>query len=118
MDEFLDEGNSKAIRWNSVKNLKYPPRKDYHSKWLITAEKNVTINAGECRRIALDLGYEMSRGIVCASVTQSFKDKIALLNDLFLDRKVENMVICIYNFSKETVTVPMGETFALVMYLK
>ena len=118
MDEFLDEGNSKAIRWNSVKNLKYPPRKDNHSKWLITAEKDVMINSGECRRIALDLGYEMSRGIVCASVTQSFKDKITLLNDLFLERKVENMVVCVYNFSNETVTVPMGETFAYVKYLK
>ena len=118
MDEFLDKGKSKTIRWTTFKNLEYPPEKDCHSKWLITAEKNITISAGACHRIALGLGYEMSKGIVWASVTQSFKNKIALLNDLFLDHKVENMMICVYNFSKETVTMSMGETFAFVKYLK
>ena len=118
MDEFLDEGKSKTIKWNTLKNLEYPPRKDCHSKWEITAEKTIKINAGACHRIALGLGYEMSKGIVCTSITQSFKNGLALLNDLFLDHKVENMVICVYNFSKETVTVSMGETFAFVKYRK
>ena len=118
MDEFLDEGKNKTIKRTTFKNLEDPPKKDCYSKWLITAEKTIMINAGACHRIALGLGYEMSKGIVCASVTQSFKNKIALLNDLFLDHKVENMMFCIHNFSKETVTVSKGETFAFVKYLK
>ena len=118
MDEFLDECKSKTIKWNSLKNLEYPLKKDKRARWEKYAEKTIKINPEACHRIALGLGYEMSKGVVCASITQTYKNRLALLNALFLDHKIENMVICIYNFSKETVSVQMGETFAFVKYLK
>ena len=108
----------KTIEWHSFKNLNYPPKQEEPTRWGIYAEKNIKIKPKDVHRIALGLGYEMSKGVICASIISPLKNQLTLLNGLYLDQKTENTVICLYNFSQETVSIQTGELFAFVKYLK
>ena len=107
----------KTIEWFSFKNLNHPPKQEEPTKWCIYAEKNIEINPKDVHRIALGLGYEMSKVVICTSITSIFKKQLSLLNGLYLDSKTDNIVICLYNFSQEVVNIQMGELFAFVKYL-
>ena len=108
---------NKTIEWKIFKNLKHPPKLQ-GSIWKIYAENDINIKVKENHRIALGLGYEMSKGIVCVSLDSNLKHGLTLFNGLFLDYKTDNLVVCLYNFSNEQTTIKKGKMFAYVKYLK
>ena len=116
MDLYFNNEKNKTIKWKIYKNLNYPPRLQ-GVIWQIYAENDIKIKSKECHRIALGLGYEMSKGIVCASIVSKLKHCLTLFNGLCLDLKTEN-IICLFNFSKEQTTIKKGEIFAYIKYLK
>ena len=116
MDIYFNTGN-KTIEWKVFKNLNYPPKLQ-GTIWQIYAENDIKLKSKEYHRIALGLGYEMSKGVIGASVVSNLKHCLTLLNGLCLDHKTENIVICLFNFSKESVTIKQGEPFVYIKYLK
>ena len=116
MDIYFNTKN-KTIEWKVFKNLNYPPKLQ-GTIWQIYAENDIKLKPKEYHRIALGLGYEMSKGVVCASVVSNLKHCLTLFNGLCLDHKTENIVICLFNFSKESVTIKQGEGFAYIKYFK
>ena len=99
-----------------LKNLNHPPRFQ-GTIWEIYAENDIKIKPKEYHRIALGLGYEMSKGVVCGSIVSDLKHCLTLFNGLCLDQKTENIIICLFNFSKELVTIKKGNLFAYIKYL-
>ena len=108
---------NKTIEWKIFKNLNHSPKLQ-GSIWKIYAENDIKLKGKENHRIALGLGYEMSKGIVCVSLVSNLKHGLTLFNGLFLDYKTDNLVVCLYNFSKEQTTIKKGELFAYIKYLK
>ena len=123
MDIFLNDEEDlynteyKTIHWNVFKNLNYPPRLQGNI-WKIYAENDIKLKSKEYHRIALGLGYTMSKGIICVSITANLKYCLTLLNGLYLDQETENIVICLFNFSKESITIKQGIPFAYIKYFK
>ena len=115
-DVLYNEENIKTIEWKMFKILNYPPRLQ-GSIWQIYAENDIKIKPKEYHRISLGLGYEMSKGIICASIVSNLKLNLILLNGLFLDQKTENIIICLFNFSQELTTIKKGVLFAYIKYL-
>ena len=115
-EDLYNEGN-KTIHWKVLKNLNYPPRLQGVA-WKIYAENDIKIKSKEYHRIALGLGYKMSKGVVCASIISNLKYCLTLLNGLYLDQETENIIICLFNFSKEMTTIKKGELFAYIKYFK
>ena len=115
-DENLYNEKSKTIHWKVFKNLNHPPRLQ-GTIWQIYAENDIKIKPKEYHRIALGLGYEMSKGFVCASIVSDLKHCLTLFNGLCLDQKTENIIICLFNFSKEQTTIKKGNLFAYIKYL-
>ena len=116
-DEDLYNEENKTIEWKVFKNLNHPPRLQ-GTIWQIYAENDIKIKSKEYHRIALGLGYEMSKGLICASIVSDLKQSLTLFNGLCLDQKTENIIICMFNFSKEQITIKKGVLFAYIKYLK
>ena len=116
-EEVLNEERYKTIQWKTFKNLNYPPKLQ-GVIWQIYAENDIKLKPKEYHRIALGLGYTMSKGIICVSIVSNLKHCLTLLNGLCLDQEVDNIVTCLFNFSKETITINQGLTFAYIKYLK
>ena len=116
-DDILYNEENKTIEWKVFKILNYPPKLK-GTTWEIYAENDIKIKPKEYHRVALGLGYEMSKGVICASVISDLKLHLTLLNGLCLDRKAENIIICLYNFSQEQTTIKKGKLFAYIKYLK
>ena len=114
-EDLYNEGY-KTIHWKVFKNLNYPPRLQ-GVIWRIYAENDIKIKSKEYHRIALGLGYRMSKGIICASIVSNLKHCLTLFNGLCLDQEIENVVICLFNFTKEQTTIKKGELFAYIKYL-
>ena len=115
-DEVLYNEENKTIKWNVLKILKHPPRLKGVT-WETYAEKDIKIKPNEYHRIALGLGYEMSKGVICASIIPDLKHCLTLFNGLCLDQKTENIIICLFNFSQEQTTIKKGNLFAYIKYL-
>ena len=116
-ENVLNNEKIKTIEWKVFKNLNHPPRLK-GTIWQIYAENDIKLKSKEYHRIALGLGYEMSKGVICASIVSNLKHCLTLFNGLCLDQKTENIVICLFNFSKEQTTIKKGEVFAYIKYLK
>ena len=116
-EEVLNEERYKTIEWKVFKNLNYPPRLQ-GVIWQIYAENDIKLKPKEYHRIALGLGYTMSKGLICASIVLNLKHCLTLLNGLCLDQETDNIVVCLFNFSKETITINQGLPFAYIKYLK
>ena len=116
-EEDLYNTEYKTIHWKVFKNLNYPPRLQ-GIVWRIYAENDIKIKSKEYHRIALGLGYTMSKGVICASIVSNLKHCLTLLNGLCLDNETEKIVICLFNFSKESITIKQGEIFAYIKYFK
>ena len=116
-EEYLNDGGYKTIEWKVFKNLNYPPRLQGNI-WQIYAENDIKLKSKEYHRIALGLGYSMSQGVICASIVSNLKNCLTLLNGLCLDNENENIVICLFNFSKEIITIKQGVPFAYIKYFK
>ena len=117
MDIYLNNEKNKTIEWKIFKNLNHPPRLQGVT-WQIYAENDIKLKSKEYHRIALGLGYEMSKGVICASIVSNLKHCLTLFNGLCLDQKTENIIICLFNFSKEQTTIKKGEMFVYIKYLK
>ena len=121
MNIFLNEENiyneGKTIKWNVYKNLNHPAKLK-GTGWEIYAENDIKIKSNEYRRVALGVGYEMSKGIVCVSISSNLKFRLTLLNGLCLEQKSDNIIICLFNFSQELITIKKGVLFAYIKYLK
>ena len=115
-NDVLYKEETKNITWNVYKILNFPPILQ-GSIWEIYAENDIKIKPKECHRIALGLGYEMSKGVICASIVSNLKLNLALLNGLFLDQKTENIIICLFNFSQEQTIIKKGNLFGYIKYL-
>ena len=107
----------KTISWKVYKNLNHPA-KLRGSYWEIYAENDINIKPNEYRRVALGVGYEMSKGLICVSLTSSLKFSLTLLNGIHLEQKLDNIVVCLFNFSKEPMTIKSGSLFCCIKYLK
>ena len=116
-EEDLNNKGNKTIHWKVFKNLNYPPRLQGNI-WQIYAENDIKLKSKEYHRIALGLGYTMCKGLICASTTANLKHCLTLLNGLCLDQETDNIVVCLFNFSKETITINQGLPFAYIKYLK
>ena len=116
-ENILTDEKNKTIEWKVFKNLNRPPRLQ-GSIWQIYAENDIKLKTKENHRIALGLGYEMSKGVVCVSIVSNLKHCLTLFDGLFIDQKTDNLVICLFNFSKEQTTIKKGEIFAYIKYLK
>ena len=115
-DDILYNEGSKTIEWKVFKILKHPPRLK-GAIWEIYAENDIKIKPKEYHRIALGLSYEMSKGVICASIASDLKYCLTLFNGLCLDQKTENIIICLFNFSQEQTTIKKGNLFAYIKYL-
>ena len=115
-DENLYNEENKTIHWKVFKNLNHPPRLQ-GTIWEIYAENDIKIKPKENHRIALGLGYEMSKGVISVSIVSDLKHCLTLFNGLCLDQKTENIIICLFNFSKEQTTIKKGNLFAYIKYL-
>ena len=113
----LNHKGNKTIYWKVFKNLNYPPRLQGNI-WQIYAENDIKLKSKEYHRIALGLGYEMSKGVIGVSITSNLKHCLTLLNGLCLDQKTNNIIVCLFNFSKEPITIKQGVPFAYIKYLK
>ena len=116
-EEDLNDEGYKTIHWKVFKNLNYPPRLQ-GVIWQIYAENDIKLKSKEYHRIALGLGYTMSKGVICVSIVSNLKHCLTLLNGLCLDQETENIVICLFNFSKESITIKQGVPFAYIKYFK
>ena len=116
-EEGLNETEYKTIHWKVFKNLNYPPRLQGNI-WQIYAENDIKLKSKEYHRIALGLGYTMSKGLIGVSITANLKYCLTLLNGLCLDQETDNIVICLFNFSKESITIKQGLPFAYIKYFK
>ena len=116
-EEDLNETEYKTIEWKIFKNLNYPPRLQ-GDIWQIYAENDIKLKSKEYHRIALGLGYTMSKGIIGISITANLKNCLTLLNGLCLDQETNNIIVCLFNFSKESITISQGVPFAYIKYLK
>ena len=122
MDIFLNDeedlyNENKTIEWKVFKNLNYPPRLQ-GDIWQIYAENDIKLKSKEYHRIALGLGYTMSKGIIGISITANLKNCLTLLNGLCLDQETDNIIVCLFNFSKESITIKQGIPFVYIKYLK
>ena len=106
-ENVLNNEENKTIQWKVFKNLNHPPKLQ-GTIWQIYAENDIKIKSKEYHRIALGLGYEMSKGLICASIVSDLKHCLTLFNGLCLDQKTENIIICLFNFSKEQTTIKKG----------
>ena len=116
-EEDLNDGGYKTIHWKVFKNLNYPPRLQGNI-WQIYAENDIKLKSKEYHRIALGLGYTMSKGIIGISITANLKNCLTLLNGLCLDQETDNIIVCLFNFSKESITIKQGIPFVYIKYLK
>ena len=116
-EEDLNDEGYKTIHWKVFKNLNYPPRLQ-GIVWQIYAENDIKLKSKDYHRIALGLGYTMSKGVICSSIVSNLKNCLTLLNGLCLDQETDNIVICLFNFSKETITIKQGVPFAYIKYFK
>ena len=116
-EEDLNDRGYKTIEWKVFKNLNYPPRLQ-GDIWQIYAENDIKLKSKEHHRIALGLGYTMSKGLICASITANLKHCLTLLNGLYLDQETDNIIVCLFNFSKESITIKQGVPFAYIKYFK
>ena len=107
----------KTINWKVYKNLSHPAKLK-GSYWEIYAENDINIKPKEYRRVALGVGYEMSKGLVCISISSNLKLRLTLLNGIHLEQKSDNIVVCLFNFSQEPMTIKKGVLFAYIKYLK
>ena len=107
----------KTINWKVYTNLNHPAKLK-GSYWEIYAENDIKIKPKEYRRVALGVGYEMSKGMVCVSISSNFKLCLILLNGIHLEQKTDNIVVCLFNFSQEPMTISKGVLFAHIKYLK
>ena len=116
-ENVLYNEENKTIEWKIFKNLNHPPILQ-GVIWEIYAENDIKIKSKEYHRIALGLGYEMSKGLISVSIVSDLKHCLTLFNGLCLDQKTENIIICLFNFSKELSTIKKGVLFAYIKHLK
>ena len=104
-----------AVVWHPYEDLQHPPVQLYQCKWLVYAQEDTTVVRHCSNMLTLQIGVNLSMGIVLISLDHKLKASRCSLMDESIAAPAPNIVTTIQNNSDKIVTISKGDE---ICYLK
>ena len=106
-----------AVVWHPYENLQHPPVQLDEFKWLVYAQEDITIAPHNSNMLTLQLGVNLSMGVVLISLDDWLKATRCSLMNESIAAPTNNIITTIQNNSDKTVTISKGEEICYLTFI-
>ena len=106
-----------AVVWHPYENLQHPPVRLDEFKWSVYAQEDITIAPHNSNMLTLQLGVNLSMGVVLISLDDKLKTaRYSLMNES-IAAPTNNITTTIQNNSDKIVTISKGEELCYLTFI-
>ena len=106
-----------AVVWHPYEDLQHPPVQLDEFKWLVYAQKDITVVPHGSNMLTLQIGVNLSMGIVLISLDHKLKASRCSLMNESVAAPTSNIITTIQNNSDKIVKINKGDEICYLTFI-
>ena len=106
-----------AVVWLPYENLQHPSVQLDEFKWLVYSQEDITIEPRKSNMLTLQLGVNLSMGVVLISLDDKLKAARCSLMNESIAAPTNNIITTIQNNSDKIVTISKGDEICYLTFI-